>query len=396
MADEISAGVAIGFQAFYIISVLLLAGAWILQFNRLTALEKEEKVAAVEKGSAVIAGAAILVLGLEMFDPFKRWDIIDGPFLRLLSLACITCNALWLVFNGAQKASVLLVVTGQKLKAAKQHDDDDEDEDVWDNYTRAKYLLVVIWAACMATLAIFSFGGNQEGFIMVYIVAVVLGLCISVAATLHGLYKAYEVKLGSRDIGANDVKKKIRTNMALKILMIIGYHIAVIGILVTDLGFGVPTGGTPGGDLATILIVYAIANRIFISFELWFYWYSDDERSYSRKLQDRRKKYKIISVEKMIDDRLILEKKQHDLHMPTVVSPDILDNVAMDFDIEDEEAVPNTRGRGFTKEVQHQAELQYEKGSRKAAYKDEEIPDQLTVRSNGTDANASRDSIYQY
>jgi len=384
MAEEVSAGIAIGFQAFYIISCLLLAGAWILQFNRLTGQQKE--VPAVEKGSAVIAGAAILVLGLEMFDPFKRWDIIDGPFLRLLSLACITCNALWLVFNGTHKASLLLVVTEQKLKSAK------EDEDVWDNYTRAKYLLVVIWAACMATLAIFSFGGNQEGFIMVYIIAIVLGVSISGAATLHGLYKAYEIKLGSRDIAANDIKKKVRTQLALSIYMVLGYHIVVIAVLLTDLGFGVPTGDTPGGDLATMLIVYAIANRIFISFELWFYWYSDDERGYSQKLQDRRKQYKIISVEKMIDDRIALEKNNRDvLNMPTIISPEILDNAACDLDIEDEEV--NTRGRGYTDDYLRKEALRMEKGSRQKATKDEDIPDRIVTSKNGHLKAIARDSI---
>merc|ERR1719195_438234 len=141
-----------------------------------------------------------------MFDPFRRWEIIEGRYLRLMSLICITLNSLWLVFNGTHKASLLLVVVEQKLKSAK-----DEDEDVWDNYTRAKYLLVVIWCACLAALSIFSLGGNQDSFIMVYIIAIILGVAISGLATFHGLYKAYEIKLGSREIAANDIRKKGRT-----------------------------------------------------------------------------------------------------------------------------------------------------------------------------------------
>lgn len=59
--SEPNLGTAIGIQAFYVISVLLLLSAWVVQFNRLSG--KQTEVPPVETGSLVIAGVAVVFIG---------------------------------------------------------------------------------------------------------------------------------------------------------------------------------------------------------------------------------------------------------------------------------------------------------------------------------------------
>jgi len=376
--SEPNLGTAIGIQAFYVISVLLLLSAWVVQFNRLSG--KQTEVPPVETGSLVIAGVAIVFIGLESADPVGRWELIDGWMLRLLSMAAMACNALWLIFNGTFQASLLLVIVQLKLK------DEHENRDSWDNYTRAKYLFSFLLFACSIVLVIFTIQENQEGFLWVFVLLMAAGVAGSGAATFLGLYRAYDKKLGSREIASNDVRKNARRKIAVSIFEVLGYHLLFVIILLVDVGFGTPTGSNVEDNLTYVLMVYGVANRLFISFEMWFNWYDSDENAYAQKIEERRSHYKIISVERMIDERIKLEQDKQRNGMETILSEDVLKNTVVCFDTE-EDADVKVRTRGYTEEYVKQEALRTGKGSRKKAIKDEDIPDVKIKRRRSNDGH---------
>jgi len=287
--SELNDGTSIGFQAFYVVSVIALLCGWVVQFNRLSTKDTEE-VPAVETGSLLIAGVAIVMIGLESSDPFGRWDLINGWMLRVLSIMAMTCNTLWLIFNGTFQASLLLVICRVKLKGDKDH----LERYSWDNYTRAKYAISLLFAVCLLILIVTTISDNQDSFFFIYTLLLLFGVIGSAGATAFGLKRGYAEKLGSRTDektgNANSVRKSARRKLAVKILEVLAYHFLVFLVLVIDMGMGWPTGKKVEDDFAYVLIIYGIMNRIFISFELWFNWYETDDRDYIQKNRRQAKK----------------------------------------------------------------------------------------------------------
>jgi len=370
----------IGFQVVYVAATMLLLAGWFTQFNRLSG--RQDPVPAVQFGSLIVVFMGLLFLSLEAVDPFSEWNLLNPGLLRLCSVFAMTFNSMWLIINGTFQASLMLVIVDLKLKENK-------DDGAFDTFTKAKYTLIAVWMIAAIILSFMTIQNNQGSLLLVYILLLLFGVLVSLIFTAGGLRRAYKEKLGSRDVGAVDVKKNARRKVAAYTAFVIGYHIVLVIALIVDLALGAPAvedSDDMAGKFTAALILYGICNRIFSAFELWFNWEDLDERDFKEKLEERRKDYKVISVERMIDDRIAREKQKAESNLPTVVSPAVLEKTIL-WD-KDEYEPDYGRTRGYTDKWVQQEALRLGQGTRTKATRDS----QIQVKKKHKDLRSPRDS----
>jgi len=363
---------AIGLQVFWILISVGLLGGWLTQFNRLTV--NQSRYESRQIGSNLCVALVVLAVCLDSSDPFGDANLFDGKFLRSFAMLGVMGNAFWCLINATDLTSVLLVLVNLKLKPKEIEEEDEEtDEGKWDKYTMVEYGVGSVWLIIAALLGVDSRNDNSP-FPIVFVVVIIIGMIASVVMTSAGLYRAYAVKLGSRDEKINDKKKNARRLLAIQLYQVIAVHLIIVGLCITDLLLGCPWDAKIEGDTQTILLIYGFGSRTIVIYALAFNWIPFDEKEFvNNTLAARRKDYKVMCVEQKIDSRIQIEKENSEKGGRRVLMDEDLAQLnTREFD-EYDLKMNNRRERGETEMFIRETHNRLAKGKREKQKIDEKI-----------------------
>lgn len=353
----------LGIQAIFVMYSIGLLISWILQFNRVTG-RNVEKIPTIELSSIVFAGMTIFIGFFTSADPFSDLNLLDSRILVVCQLAETGFAALWGLANGIFNTKLILVVVGKKLK--------ESGSDHIDNFDIVQYAVGVFWGlfGIIAGGLVFM---DDTALIPWFVWILVIGVLGSFASLTVGGVRASE-KYTPLNPDTEEMKISARRKITANLMQLGAFHIAVMALLIFDIALGIPVGDSSHEvdvRLESFLIISGLVTRGLVSYELWYHWLDKNEKDYMSRLENRRKDYKVVSVERRIDERIQREQKLMERGAKTVIDSEYLQKTTVYT--EDEYDVVETRGRGQT-DAHIEAEVQRMMKGKRGKDGKEDIP----------------------
>lgn len=310
-----------------------------------------EKLDNFEIGSIIFTGLTIFIGFFTSFDPFGDLNLLDARILVVCSLAeAVVCGS-WGLINGAHRGKLVLVIAGKKLK--------EDGEDHVDNFDILQYVVGVIWFlfGMITFIACFT---DENALVAWYVWVLLLGVLASTSLISYSGIKASDrfTPLDPLD-PENEMKIKGRRKTSGLLAQLFGHHVFLVILFILDIALGVPVGDSSnevGADLEFWLIVSGVYLRLFASFQLWFHWLGGNEAFKKHRLAERRKQYKVISVERKIDERIIKEQERLEKGDKTYVDATFLQKTTV-YTEDEYDPQNSVRTRGATQAyIQNEAQ----------------------------------------